>query len=228
MTCENEEVYLLPLCLHSTSFSGVWWALGEFPSVSVLSPCLEQSYKWYGASLASHRLGVEGLETAEGSSCGSSDDDDDREATPGTSGVSCSAPQDDSGCDEMAAEGSCSSPRVVVLNSDSVSPAKPHSLVTDTGKGTPEGCTELGEASMDKHRVEKEGGEAEDPCRRQKAESHQPREKDAASTVLNKDRETEKMTGGDRAAQVEPGEDRADLPAARLEGSQAGNSVSTC
>nr|XP_020027100.1 protein SDE2 homolog isoform X2 [Castor canadensis] len=169
-------------------------------------------------------LGVEGLETAEGSSCGSSDDDDDREATPGTSGVSCSAPQDDSGCDEMAAEGSCSSPRVVVLNSDSVSPAKPHSLVTDTGKGTPEGCTELGEASMDKHRVEKEGGEAEDPCRRQKAESHQPREKDAASTVLNKDRETEKMTGGDRAAQVEPGEDRADLPAARLEGSQAGNS----
>nr|XP_045000057.1 replication stress response regulator SDE2 [Jaculus jaculus] len=159
------------------------------------------------------RLGMDGLEAAEGSSSGSSDDDS--EETPGTSGLSCSAPESGSDDVEVAAESPQSSGG---LSTDLASLAKPQSPVTDSGQDILEdGYSELGDTCTKEHRTRKMVRETEEPSGRNEAERPKPTEKDIAGAGLKKTEETEGMTDKDRVAVVTSEEDREISPISKLE-----------
>ncbi|XP_051003979.1 splicing regulator SDE2 [Acomys russatus] len=155
-------------------------------------------------------LGMEGLEAAEGSSAGSSDDDGEEEA-PGTSGLSCCVPGNGHDGVEVAADGPCS-PQSSGLNAHSESPKKLLNPMTDSEQGILENTgTELGETSSWEHSDRKKVTETEET----------PARKETASPKhTEKDQETE-MTGGDRAAMALSGEARESVPIANLEGNHS-------
>ncbi|XP_005404547.1 PREDICTED: protein SDE2 homolog [Chinchilla lanigera] len=166
-------------------------------------------------------LGMEELETVEGSSSESSDDDS--EEIPGTSRMSFSSPKSSRDHIEVAAECPSSAQRARELTTDSESSEKQQSPVTDPVKGISEdSCVELGQTSAEEHGQEKMVRGIEEMSRRKKAEYQEPIEKVAAGTALNKDKETE-VIDGERAHRVVPGEDRGYIPLAEGEETSSGN-----
>ncbi|XP_028611125.1 replication stress response regulator SDE2 [Grammomys surdaster] len=162
-------------------------------------------------------LGMEGLETAEGASTGSSDDssDGDGEDAPGTSGPSCCARENGSDDVEVAVDYP-GSPQNLGSSTHSESPKKLQSSMTEPGQGILENTgAELGETSDKEHNERKTVTETEDTPARKETESPEPTEKDQKSGV----------TGGDSAAMALSGEDRKSIPAAKLEGIDAGGTA---
>ncbi|KAF5919286.1 splicing regulator SDE2 [Diceros bicornis minor] len=167
-------------------------------------------------------LGMEGLETAEGSSSESSDDDS---AAPGTSGMSCPAPTNGSDGVEMAGGFPSSSQRARVLTTDSRSPGKPETRGTDSGNGISEDlCAELGETSTEECVERKMADEREKTREGKEAESREPIGKEAAGAGLSEERETKGRTDRESAAKPSPGGDRENSPVAELEESRSANS----
>ncbi|XP_057584906.1 splicing regulator SDE2 [Hippopotamus amphibius kiboko] len=167
-------------------------------------------------------LGMEGLEAAEGSSSESSDDDSAE--APSTSGMSFRVPQNGSDGVEMAAEFPNSSQWARVLNTDSRSQEKLQTPVTDFGNGISEDlCAELGEASTQEYMERKMAVETEKTQEKEESQSKEPLEKEAAGIGLNKEQETKEMANGEGAAHGAPGEERENIPVARLEEGQSGN-----
>ncbi|XP_058921750.1 splicing regulator SDE2 isoform X1 [Kogia breviceps] len=167
-------------------------------------------------------LGMEGLETAEGS--GSESSDDDSAEAPSTSGMSFHVPKNGSDGVEMAAEFPSSSQQARVLSADSRSREKLQTPVTDSGNGISEDLyAELGEASTQEYMERKMAIETEKTQEKNEAESKELLEKEAAGVGLNKEQETKEMTDGERAAKGAPGEDRENILVAKLEDSQSGN-----
>ncbi|MBW04858.1 Protein SDE2, partial [Eschrichtius robustus] len=165
---------------------------------------------------------MEGLETAEGS--GSESSDNDSAEAPSTSGMSFHVPQNGSDGVEMAAEFPSSSQQARVLSADSGSREKLQTPVTDSGNDISEDLSaELGEASTQEYMERKMAIETEKTQEKNEAESKEPLEKEAAGVGLNKEQETKEMTDGERAAKGAPGEDRENIPVAKLEESQSGN-----
>ncbi|XP_012586421.1 PREDICTED: protein SDE2 homolog isoform X2 [Condylura cristata] len=161
-------------------------------------------------------LDMQGLETAQGSSSGSSDDDS--EEAPSTSGVSFQLPKHSSGGVETAPELPHASQRTGVLTPDSRSPEKRQGLVPDSGNGVVgEQYAELGEPAAPEHAAVKV---ARGPERDREARSAGPASagRDAAA-ALTKEKETE-APEGDRAARGAPGADREAAPPARPEQGQ--------
>lgn len=178
-----------------------------------------------GASAAKRKcfwLGMEGLEIVEESSSESSDDDS--EEAPSTSGMSFHVPKNDSDGIDVAAEFPSSSQRAPGLSTDWSSSEKPQTPVTGSGNGISEdSCIELGATSPHAYVERKTATETEKAQERKEAESEEPTEGEAAGAGLNKEEETKKMTDGDRAVKVAPGEGRESIPVATLEGSQPGS-----
>lgn len=167
-------------------------------------------------------LGMEGLETVEGSSSESSDSDS--EEAPSTSGMSFHVPKHDSDGVEMAAEFPSSSQRAPGLRTDCSSPEKLQTPVTGSGNGISEdSCAELGEIPTQAYVERKMATEREKTQEEKEAERKEPTERKAAGTGLHEEKETKEMTDGEKAANVVPGEDRENIPDAKLEGSQSGN-----
>lgn len=159
---------------------------------------------------------MEGLETAEGT--GSSDDseDDDSEDAPGTSGQSCCARENGSDGVEVAANYPGSS-QSSGPSPHPESPGKLQSLVSEPGQGTLENSgAELGETCDKEHSERKTITETEDPLARKETESPEPTEKDQKSGVTRGDWADMALSGG---------EDRKSIPAAKLEGSDSGDTV---
>lgn len=171
------------------------------------------------SGVLSGRLGMEGLETVEGSVSESSDDDSDE--APSTSGMSFRVPKTDSDAVEMAVEYPDSSPRARGLRSDSSSPTQLQARAPDSGSGVSEdSCAERGGTPAAVSEERNLATETEKAQERKEAESEEPTEKEAAEAELNKQKETKEMTDGEGAAKVAPGEDRGPVPAARLAASQ--------
>lgn len=176
-------------------------------------------------SVLSDRLGMEGLETVEGS--GSESSDDDSEEAPSTSGMSFPVPKNGSDGVEVAVEFPSGSQRARVLSTDCRSPEKLQSPVADSGNGISEAlCAQLGETSTEECVERKVAAETEKTQDKKEAESSGPVEKEAAGAGLNKEKETKEMTDGERVAKAAPGEDRENIPVAKLEESQSGRTVS--
>lgn len=168
---------------------------------------------------ASHRLGMEGLEAAEGSSTGSSDDseDDDHEDAPGTSGPSCCARENGSDGGEVAAD-SPGSVQSSGSGTRSESPKELQNPMTEPGQGILEKSgTEPGETSTRDHNERKTVTvtETEETPARKETESPEPTEKGQETGVI----------GEDRAAMALSGEDRKSIPAATPEGSNSGDTA---
>uniref|UniRef100_A0A286ZWJ4 Replication stress response regulator SDE2 n=2 Tax=Sus scrofa TaxID=9823 RepID=A0A286ZWJ4_PIG len=142
-------------------------------------------------------LGMDGLETAEGSSSESSDEDS--EEAPGSSGVSFPVPPHGSDGVAMAAK-----------------------LPSSSQQGISEDlCAELGEASTEEEHVErKTAAEIENTQEQKETETEEPREKEAAGVGVNKEQETQGMADGEGAAVGASGGDGGDVPVARREESQ--------
>uniref|UniRef100_A0A8C3W8Z2 Replication stress response regulator SDE2 n=1 Tax=Catagonus wagneri TaxID=51154 RepID=A0A8C3W8Z2_9CETA len=164
-------------------------------------------------------LGMDGLETAEGSSSESSEEDS--EEAPGTSGVSFHVPPHGSDGVEMAAKLPSSSQQARVLSTDPRSAEKLPTPVTDSGKGISEDlCVELGEASAEEEHMERKmAAETENTQEPREPETEEPLEKEAAGTGLNKEQETQGMADGEGAARGDEGS----VPVARPVESQAGS-----
>ncbi|CAH6789596.1 splicing regulator SDE2 [Phodopus roborovskii] len=159
-------------------------------------------------------LGMEGLEAAEGSGVGSSDDDSDE--GPGTSGLSCCAPEDDSDGVEVAADCPCSS-QSSGLSTHSKSPGKLQKTMPDPdpGKDILENTqTELGKTSAREHSERKMDTEAEETTAKE-TEGLKPTQKDQETGV----------PGGDRAAVALSGENGKSVSIANLEGSHSGDTA---
>lgn len=158
-------------------------------------------------------LDMEGLEAAEGSSAGSSDDDSDE--APGTSGLSCSAQEN--GSDGGEAEADCpGSSQSSGLSTHSESPKELQNPVTDPGQGILESTRrELGAASSEEDSERRKVTETEETLARKETQSPKPTEKDQETV----------MTGGDRAAMSLSGDDRKSVPVANLEGSCSGDTA---
>nr|XP_008542606.1 PREDICTED: protein SDE2 homolog [Equus przewalskii] len=167
-------------------------------------------------------LGMEGLETVEGSSSESSDDDS--EEAPGTSGTSCHVPKNGSDGAEMAAEFPSSSQGARVLSTDSTLPEKARTPASDSGNGVSEDtCPELGETSAKEDVERKMAAETEETQEEKEAGSKGAIGKEAVGAGLNKEEETKERTDEGRAAQVSPGGERENVPMAELGRSQAGS-----
>lgn len=167
-------------------------------------------------------LDMEGLETAEGSSSESSDDD--REV-PSTSGMSFSTPKNGRDNVEMTAEFPSSSQREEELSTVPGLSEQVQSPATGPGKCTSEdSCAGVEETSAEEHSGRKTARETETK-EREKAECQEPTERGAAGAGLSKDKETKEITDGEMAAKVAPGEDRENVSIAKLEESQSGNTV---
>uniref|UniRef100_A0A8D1NQS2 Replication stress response regulator SDE2 n=1 Tax=Sus scrofa TaxID=9823 RepID=A0A8D1NQS2_PIG len=167
-------------------------------------------------------LGMDGLETAEGSSSESSDEDS--EEAPGSSGVSFPVPPHGSDGVAMAAKLPSSSQQArVLVSTDPRSSEKLPTPVTDSGEGISEDlCAELGEASTEEEHVErKTAAEIENTQEQKETETEEPREKEAAGVGVNKEQETQGMADGEGAAVGASGGDGGDVPVARREESQA-------
>lgn len=171
------------------------------------------------------RLGTDGLEAAEGSISGSSDDDS--EEAPGTSGTSFPLPKSGSDSIATAAEFPSGSQKARVLSADCSSPEKPQSHVAGPRSGIAEGlCAQLGEASTEQRAERQVETQAEKTQEKMEAESRGPTDEDAAGAGLNEERDTEEIAQGERAAQAAPGEGRGNVPLAKLGESQSGSTVS--
>lgn len=167
-------------------------------------------------------LGMDGLETAEGSSSESSDEDS--EEAPGSSGVSFPVPPHGSDGVAMAAKLPSSSQQArVLVSTDPRSSEKLPTPVTDSREGISEDlCAELGEASTEEEHVErKTAAEIENTQEQKETETEEPREKEAAGVGVNKEQETQGMADGEGAAVGASGGDGGDVPVARREESQA-------
>lgn len=158
-------------------------------------------------------LGMEGLETAEGSSSESSDDDS--EEGPSTSGVSSCAPKESSDGVEVAAAFPSDSQRARVLST----PEELRVPVPDSGQAVSEDLrAELGEQSVQEH-VEREMAVESEEEKGRKAANQEPTGEAAG---------TKEMTEGDRAAKAASGEDTDSVSIAniaKLEESQSANTV---
>ncbi|XP_008065303.1 protein SDE2 homolog [Carlito syrichta] len=169
-------------------------------------------------------LGMEGLETAEGSSSESSDSDG--EEAPGTSGMSFHAPKYGNDGVKMASEFPSNSQRLRVVSMDFRSPEKLQIPVTNSGKSISEdSCAELGETSTQEHIESKMVVQTEETQERKKAESKEPIEREVSEAELIKDLETREMTDGEGTAKVSSGEGRENGSIAKLEESQSGSTV---
>uniref|UniRef100_A0A4X1TA61 Replication stress response regulator SDE2 n=2 Tax=Sus scrofa TaxID=9823 RepID=A0A4X1TA61_PIG len=152
-------------------------------------------------------LGMDGLETAEGSSSESSDEDS--EEAPGSSGVSFPVPPHGSDGVAMAAKLPSSSQQARVL-------------VSTDPRSSEKLPTPLGEASTEEEHVErKTAAEIENTQEQKETETEEPREKEAAGVGVNKEQETQGMADGEGAAVGASGGDGGDVPVARREESQA-------
>ncbi|KAM5302285.1 splicing regulator SDE2 [Glossophaga mutica] len=180
-----------------------------------------------GSSAAKRKcfwLGADGLEAAEGSGSGSSDDDS--EETPGTSGTSFPVPKNGSGGIATAAEFPSSSQKARVLSADCSSPDKPQSHVADPRNGIAEGsCAQPGEASAEQRAERRVETQTEKTQEKPQAESGGPVDEDAAGAGLNDERETKGVAQGGQAAQAAPGEERGSMPLAKLEESRSGSTA---
>ncbi|XP_036925323.1 replication stress response regulator SDE2 [Sturnira hondurensis] len=172
-------------------------------------------------------LGTDGLEAAEGS--GSESSDDDSEEAPGTSGTSFPVPKNGSGDAATATKFPSSSQKAGVFSADCSSPAKPQSRVADRRDGIAEGsCARPGEVTAEEQRAERkvqaQTGKTQEET---EAESRGPAgvEEEAAGTGLKEERGTKETAQGGRAAQAAPGEERGDVPLAKLEESQSGSTA---
>ncbi|XP_037366246.1 splicing regulator SDE2 [Talpa occidentalis] len=166
-------------------------------------------------------LDMQGLETAEGSSSESSDDDS--EEAPSTSGMSFHVPKHGSDGVETAAEFPSGSQRTRVLSIDSRSPEKLQTTVSDSGNGVVEDlCMEPRETSAQEYMEMKMTKGTEETQERKGTESKGPVEKEAGA-ALNNEKETKEMTDGERAAKLVSGADRETIPSAKLEESRSGN-----
>ncbi|KAG8511807.1 Replication stress response regulator SDE2 [Galemys pyrenaicus] len=166
-------------------------------------------------------LDMQGLETAEGSSSESSDEDS--EEAPGTSGMSFHVPKHGSDGVEMAAEFPSGPQRTRVLSIDSTSPEKLQALVSDSGNGVVEDmCTQQREPSAQESMEMKMAKETEKTQERKGTEYKEPMEKEAGA-ALSKETETKEMTDGERATKSAPGTERETMPTPKLEENQSGN-----
>ncbi|EFB29652.1 hypothetical protein PANDA_016438, partial [Ailuropoda melanoleuca] len=170
-------------------------------------------------------LGMEGLETAEESSSETSDDD--REEAPSTSGTSSHAADSGLGGAESAAGSPHCCPGLGVASTASCSPEPLPAPGTASGCAvSADVCAESGQISAEglvnrtmatepeKSREEGRGAEGEEPAGEETA---------GAGRTPETEPEAEEVADGDRAAEAAPGEAGASEPAARLEGSQSGN-----
>ncbi|XP_021782327.2 replication stress response regulator SDE2 isoform X4 [Papio anubis] len=176
-----------------------------------------------GASAGKRRcfwLGMEGLETAEGSSSESSDDDN--EETPSTSGMGFHAPKIGSDGVEMAAKFPSSSQRARVVNTDRGPPEQLQIPVTDSGRHISEDlCAGLGES---KEHMESRIVTETEETQEKKAETKELIEEEPTGAGLSKDKETKERTDGERVAEVAP-EERENVAVVKLQESQLGNTV---
>ncbi|ELW49558.1 hypothetical protein TREES_T100003334 [Tupaia chinensis] len=85
-------------------------------------------------------------------------------------------------------------------------------------------CAELGESSTQELLERKMVTEAEQTQEGKAADGQEPIEKEAAGDGLNEAKKTKEMTDGERAAKMAPG-DRENVPIAKLEEGQSGNTV---
>ncbi|XP_036309342.1 replication stress response regulator SDE2 isoform X2 [Pipistrellus kuhlii] len=165
-------------------------------------------------------LGVEGLETAEGSGSDSSDDDSDE--APGTSVTSSPAPNRDSAGAESAGECPRSPPRAGVLGADCHSPeALPSPEAGSGDRRAQRGDTAARERGEGKGAAETETAQEEEE---EEAQRRAPAEAAAAGPGPKRETETE-VTDGARAARAAPAEDGEGIPSTKPGDSQAGSSA---
>ncbi|XP_036758829.2 splicing regulator SDE2 isoform X1 [Manis pentadactyla] len=229
------------LATHKSTHTHTVWAYGPLNSVGQWATGMQAaSSKMVSAEISENRkrpnksktdkgaraekrkcfwLGLEGLETAEGSSTESSDDDSDE--APSTSGMRFHGPKTGSDSVEMAFKLPNSSQK----STDSRSQEELRTPEADPGSSISEDlCAELGETPARdiverKMALEIQNTQEEE----EEAERKEPIEKEVAGTGLNKEQETKEMTDGERAAKVAPGEGGENTPVAKLEESQSGN-----
>lgn len=167
-------------------------------------------------------LGMEGLETAEGSSSESSDEDS--EETASTSGMQFQLPPDGGAAVEQAAELHGGSQRAPVLAADTCSAGKQQSLATASGNGLSEDLdVEPGEVSAEKC-TEKMIGETAKDLAEKKAGSQEPLAKETEAAP-NPEKETREVTDEEGATWRTNREVGENVSAARPEESQSGNTV---
>lgn len=165
-------------------------------------------------------LGMEGLETAEGSSSESSDEDS--EETASTSGMQFQLPPDGGAAVEQAAELHGGSQRAPVLAADTCSAGKQQSLATASGNGLSEDLdVEPGEVSAEKC-TEKMIGETAKDLAEKKAGSQEPLAKETEAAP-NPEKETREVTDEEGATWRTNREVGENVSAARPEESQSGN-----
>ncbi|XP_023586698.1 splicing regulator SDE2 [Trichechus manatus latirostris] len=165
-------------------------------------------------------LGMDGLASAEGSSSESSDDDSD--PAPSTSGTCCQSPRNGSDGVEMAAEFPIGCHRPEVLSADSGSPEKlQKNSVIDSGKDTSKDSRAKLEETWTEEQTERKM-----PIETEEAQENKEAESKAARAGPNGEEETKEMTDGERAAKVARGQDRENIPVAKLEESESGDTVS--
>lgn len=159
-------------------------------------------------------LGVEGLETAEGSGSDSSDDDSDE--APGTSGTSSPAANRDSAGVESAGEWPRSPRRAGVLSPDCHSPEALPSPGAGSGDSlSDKPCAQRGDTAAETETAQEEEEEA-----RRRA----PAEAAAAGPGPKRETETE-VTDGAHAARAAPAEDGEGVPSTKPGDSRAGSSA---
>lgn len=167
--------------------------------------------------MASGRLGVEGLETAEGSGSDSSDDGGDEAS--GTSGTSSPAPSKDSAGVESAGECPRSPRRAGVPSPDCHSPEALPSPGAGSGDSLSDSpCAQRGDTAAETETAQEEEEKEE-------AQRRAPAEAAAAGPGPKRETETE-VTDGARAARAAPAEDGEGVPSTKPGDSQAGSSVS--
>lgn len=175
-------------------------------------------------SVASDRLGLEGLAAAEGSSSECSDDDSEEE--PSTSAVGACAPKDSSDV-EMADAFPSGSQGAGVSSTDFASPEKPQIMGPDSGQiASGDSHVELGEAPAQAHVERETAAETQEPLERKETETQEPTEGQVARAGPDTEtKETKETTEGIRAVTGTPG-DQENVATANLEESQLANKVS--
>nr|XP_002760635.1 splicing regulator SDE2 isoform X1 [Callithrix jacchus] len=176
-----------------------------------------------GAGMGKKRcfwLGMEGLETVEGSSSESSDDDSEEALS--TSRISFHAPKHGSDGVKMTAKFPSSSQRARVVNTDPDSPEQLQIAVTDSGRHiSKDSCAELGES---KEHMESRMVTETEETQENKAESKESIEEESTGAGLNKEKETKEGTDEERVAEVAL-EVKENIAVAKLQESQPGDTV---
>ncbi|XP_035136563.1 splicing regulator SDE2 isoform X2 [Callithrix jacchus] len=179
-----------------------------------------------GAGMGKKRcfwLGMEGLETVEGSSSESSDDDSEEALS--TSRISFHAPKHGSDGVKMTAKFPSSSQRARVVNTDPDSPEQLQIAVTDSGRHiSKDSCAELGES---KEHMESRMVTETEETQENKAESKESIEEESTGAGLNKEKETKEGTDEERVAEVAL-EVKENIAVAKLQESQPGDTNWSC